>query len=137
MAHFAQIAPQLVDGCHEVIAVIVVPDSEEHRGQEFCAEDLGYGGTWIQTSYNRTIRGHFAGGGGWYLPDEDCFMPSKGFGLQNEDGTFVTKWIPDDEFGDWIPPVPKPEFDIEEPARPVWNEETQSWDMVTPPQDND
>lgn len=137
MAHFAQIRETMIDGCHEVIAVITVPDSMEDRGQDFCAEDLGYGGTWIQTSYNRTIRGHFAGGGGWYLPDDDCFMPSKWGARSADDGTFITKWVPDDDFEHWIPPVPKPEFDADEPPRPVWNEETQAWDMVTPPSEDE
>tara|TARA_A100001037_G_scaffold66593_1_gene58862 strand:+ start:54 stop:464 length:411 start_codon:yes stop_codon:yes gene_type:complete len=136
MAHFAQIREEAIEGCHEVLAVIVVPDSEEHRGQDFCAEDLGYGGTWIQTSYNLNIRGHFAGCGGWYLPDEDRFMPKKP-GIQNEDGTHVTNWVLDDEKFEWIPPVPKPEFSEEDPYRPVWNEETQEWDLVTPQQEQE
>ena len=99
MAHFAEI-----DADNIVIRVLVVPDEEEHRGQEFLADDLGLGGTWIQTSYNTrgnvhydpdpdgenhpgepdggvALRGNYAGSGYIYDPDEDVFYqpePSEG-----------------------------------------------------------
>ncbi len=53
MAHFAEI-----DGNGIVKQVLVVPDQQEHRGQDYLANDLGLGGTWIQTSYNHRIRKH-------------------------------------------------------------------------------
>ena len=56
MAHFAEI-----DSNNKVLRVLVVDNSEEHRGQEFLADDLGLGGTWIQTSYNANFGGKFAG----------------------------------------------------------------------------
>jgi hypothetical protein len=56
MAHFAEI-----DSNGIVLRVLVVDNSQEERGQEFLAQDLGLGGTWIQTSYNANIRGKFAG----------------------------------------------------------------------------
>lgn len=56
MAHFAQI-----DENNKVIQVLVVDNSQEHRGQEFLAEECGLGGTWIQTSYNANFGGKFAG----------------------------------------------------------------------------
>lgn len=68
MAHFAEI----VDG--KVIQVLVVPDAQEHRGQDFLAIDLGFGGTWIQTSYNGNIRKNYAGIGYSYWPDIDAFV---------------------------------------------------------------
>lgn len=58
MAHFAELNAQNV-----VVRVVVVPDSEEHRGEAFLADDLGLGGRWIQTSYNGRIRGQYAGAG--------------------------------------------------------------------------
>lgn len=39
MAHFAEI-----DSNNEVIRVLVVSNDDEHRGQEFLADDLGLGG---------------------------------------------------------------------------------------------
>lgn len=68
MAHFAEI-----DQNNVVLRVLVVPDEQEHRGQEFLAEDLNLGGTWIQTSYNNNIRGRFAGPGLMYDPVQDIF----------------------------------------------------------------
>ena len=47
MAHFAQI-----DENNVVTQVLVVPDEQEHRGEDFLANDLGLGGRWVQTSYN-------------------------------------------------------------------------------------
>lgn len=79
MAHFAE-----VDKDNIVIQVVVVPDDQEHRGQEYLAEDLRLGGTWLKTSYN-TINGvhllggtpyrhNFAGVGMKYDPDQDAFL---------------------------------------------------------------
>jgi hypothetical protein len=68
MAHFAEI-----DTNNVVLRVVVAPDEEEHRGQEFLAVDLGLGGTWIQTSYNASMRGQFAGIGDLYDPVNDVF----------------------------------------------------------------
>lgn len=56
MAHFAEI-----DSDNKVIRVLVVPDEQEHRGQEYLADELNMNGTWIQTSYNATFDGKYAG----------------------------------------------------------------------------
>ena len=56
MAHFAEI-----DKDNKVIRVLVVPDEHEDYGQKYLADDLGMGGTWIQTSYNATFGGKYAG----------------------------------------------------------------------------
>lgn len=69
MAHFAEIDK---DGF--VLRVLVVDNSQEHRGQEFLAKDLGLGGTWIQTSYNANIRGKYAGVGDKYDKKKDEFI---------------------------------------------------------------
>jgi len=69
MAHFAEIDK---DGF--VLRVLVVDNSQEHRGQEFLANDLGLGGTWIQTSYNANIRGKYAGVGDYYDKVKDEFI---------------------------------------------------------------
>ena len=69
MAHFAEI-----DSNNKVVRVLVVDDSQEHRGQEFLAVDCGLGGTWIQTSYNANIRDKFAGIGDTYIPELDEFV---------------------------------------------------------------
>ena len=69
MAHFAEIDK---DGF--VLRVLVVDNSQESRGQEFLAKDLGLGGTWIQTSYNANIRGKYAGIGDRYDKVKDEFI---------------------------------------------------------------
>ena len=70
MAHFAEI-----DESNIVTRVLVVPDEQEHRGQEFLANDLGLGGFWIQTSYNARIRKNYAGVGYTFDPVRDAFIP--------------------------------------------------------------
>ena len=69
MAHFAEI-----DNNNKVLRVLVVDNSQEHRGQDFLANELGLGGTWIQTSYNENFRGKYAGIGDTYDPVQDVFI---------------------------------------------------------------
>jgi len=68
MAHFAEI-----DSNNVVLRVLVVDNSQEHRGQEFLADDCNLGGNWIQTSYNGNIRGKYAGSGDIYDETNDEF----------------------------------------------------------------
>lgn len=69
MAHYARIENDIV------VEVLVVPDAQEHRGQEFLAIDLGLNGEWIKTSYNNRIRGVYAGIGYIYDRTTDEFRP--------------------------------------------------------------
>jgi hypothetical protein len=73
MAHFAEIDPN----GGTVLRVLVVPDEQEHRGQEFLANELGLGGVWIQTSYNNNIRYNYAGIGYTYDATRDAFISPK------------------------------------------------------------
>lgn len=57
MAHFAEI-----DANNIVTRVLVVDDLHQADGQNYLANELGLGGTWIQTSYN-TIGGVHTNGG--------------------------------------------------------------------------
>jgi len=72
MAHFAQI-----DENNIVLQVLVIPDFQEHRGQEYLANDLNLGGIWKQTSYNNKIRKNYAGIGFTYDEERDAFIPPK------------------------------------------------------------
>jgi hypothetical protein len=117
MSHFAEI-----DENNIVIRVLVVSDEQEHRGQEFLAEDLNLGGTWIQTSYNHNIRKQYAGIGYSYNSEADVFIRPRRF----------ESWILDDNF-DWQPPIQMPD----DGKLYEWNEETISWieiEMATPMQ---
>jgi len=71
MAHFAEVQNNIVT------RVLVVPDEQEHRGQEFLANDLGLDGVWIQTSYNARIRKNYAGIGYTYDTIRDAFIAPK------------------------------------------------------------
>jgi hypothetical protein len=75
MAHFAEIHLD-----NKVIQVLVVPNEQEHRGQDFCAIDLNLGGTWIQTSYNHNFGGKYAGIGDTYDAEKNEFFSPEPIG---------------------------------------------------------
>jgi hypothetical protein len=74
MAHFARIEDGIV---RQVIVVNneVLKDNngieQESIGAQFCQDT--FGGTWVQTSYNATFRGKYAGSGDLYDPVLDIF----------------------------------------------------------------
>ena len=111
MAHFAQI-----DENNVVVNVLVVPDDQEHRGQAFLADDLGLGGTWVQTSYNNNIRNRYAMIGGTYDPVNDVFIDIKPFDSWSLDANY-----------NWQPPTPYPDDE----NLYSWNEDNQRWDLYT------
>lgn len=71
MAHFAEIENNIV------VRVLVVDNDKENNGQDYLANELGLGGIWVQTSYNKRIRKNFAGIGFTYDQDLDAFVPPK------------------------------------------------------------
>ena len=73
MSHFAEIDPN----GGTVLRVLVVPNEQEHRGQDFLANELGLGGVWVQTSYNNNIRYNYAGIGYTYDATRDAFISPK------------------------------------------------------------
>jgi hypothetical protein len=71
MSHFAEI-----DENNKVIRVLVGnPELSDADGLIEISQLLG--GTWLQTSYNSTIRGNYAGAGFSYLEEFDLFMPPR------------------------------------------------------------
>lgn len=72
MAHAAKVNAEGI-----VEEVLVVPDAQEHRVHDYLANDLGLGGTWVQTSYNANIRKNYAGIGFTYDSVRDAFIPPK------------------------------------------------------------
>lgn len=109
MAHAARINENNV-----VIDVIVVPDAQEDRIQEYLSNDLGLGGTWIRTSYNNRIRKQYAGIGFIYDPEADVFIAPQPY----------SSWVLNDNF-DWQAPKEKPIGD-----NWAWDEEKQEWIYV-------
>lgn len=110
MAHAAQIDENGI-----VLQVLVFPDSQEHRIQEY-ADELGLGGTWIQTSYNGRIRKNYAGIGFTHDADRDAFIPPKPF----------ESWLLDEETCQWQAPVPYPSDGV----MYVWDEENTDWKAI-------
>jgi hypothetical protein len=110
MAHFAEI----IDGV--VVRVLVVPDAQEHRGQEFLAEELALGGTWVQTSYNANIRKNYAGIGYTFDETRDAFIAPKPF----------ASWILDEETCCWESPVPYPTDGL----MYEWDETITDWKAI-------
>lgn len=109
MAHFAQL-----DENDIVLQVLVVPNDQEHRGQEFLADDLGLGGTWVQTSYNGNMRKNYAGIGMKFDRVRDAFIPQQPY----------PSWILNEETCLWNAPTEMP---VEEGKTFTWNEDTTSW----------
>ncbi len=120
MAHFAEI-----DAAGVVLRILVVPDDQEHRGQEFMADDLGLGGTWVQTSYNTYANTHLRGGtplhmnyaGIGYTWDGTGFAAPRPYPSWNLDASYV-----------WQAPTPKP--DDGNPHR--WDEDAAEWVRTGP-----
>ena len=121
MAHFAE-----VDENNIVLRVLVVDDLHESNGQEFLANTLGLGGTWIKTSYNTIggvhtnggtpLRKNYAGIGYSYDSSRDAFISPKPY----------PSWLLNETSCLWEAPVARPTEGLY-----TWNEETTSWDLIT------
>jgi len=111
MAHFAQI-----DENNIVTQVLVVPDNAEDRGQDYLANDLGLGGTWVQTSYNNRIRKNYAGVGFTYDAVRDAFIAPKPF----------DSWLLDEDTCRWEAPVAYPTDGV----MYKWNEDKKDWEAI-------
>jgi hypothetical protein len=115
MAHFAEL-----DETNIVKQVIVVHNNElldennveqEQKGVGFCVAH--YGGIWLQTSYNGTIRKNYAGTGFTYDPILDAFIAPQPF----------SSWTLNETICQWEAPVPYPNDGIGY----YWDETTLSW----------
>ena len=111
MAHFAQI-----DENNIVTQVLVVPDNAEDRGQDYLANDLGLGGTWVQTSYNARIRKNYAGVGFTYDAVKDAFIAPKPF----------DSWVLNEDTCRWEAPIAYPTDGV----MYKWNEDKKDWEAI-------
>lgn len=116
MAHFAEL-----DDNNVVLRVIVVNDSDEADGENFCHKLLG--GRWKQTSYNTRgnihqlggtpFRKNYAGIGYRYDDQLDAFIPPPPF----------PSWVLNEDTCLWEPPIPYPT----DGNSYVWDETSQHW----------
>ena len=107
MAHFAKVENDIVT------EVLVVHNDLEHRGADFLANDLGLGGTWIQTSYNGNFRKQYAGVGYYYDETKDIFVKPQPY----------PSWTLD-ENNNWQPPI------VRTDELSYWDEETLTWKTI-------
>jgi len=119
MAHFAQL-----DENNVVVQVVVVHNNElmingvesEAKGIAFC--QTLFGGTWVQTSYNGTMRKNYASVGFTYDRSRDAFIAPKPY----------ASWSLNETSCMWEAPTTAPD----DGKIYYWNEETTSWNEVTP-----
>jgi hypothetical protein len=112
MSHFAEL-----DENNVVLRVLVGDNNLPNEGYDWFVENLG--GTWVQTSYNATIRKNFAGIGFTYDEELDAFIPPKPY----------ESWTLNETTCRWQSPVPYPQ----DGRIYQWNEEDLIWDEVVPP----
>jgi len=109
MAHWAEI-----DENNLVVRVTVGSNDEPDEGYQWLLDNLG--GTWVQTSYNRTIRKNYAGAGFAYDENRDAFIPPQPY----------ASWVLDEDTCLWVAPIAYPAEGVH-----VWDEEAGDWVEVT------
>jgi hypothetical protein len=112
MSHWAELDK------NNVVIRVVVGDNDDPNGDEgyqWLVDNLG--GTWVKTSYNGTIRKHFAGQNFTFDEARDAFIPPKLF----------DSWTLDEEKCIWVAPKPYP--DAEEGEVYYWNEDDKKWEL--------
>lgn len=113
MAHFAEL-----DANNTVLQVVVVHNNDaptEQAGIAFLHGLFGEGRTWVQCSYNATIRGRYPGPGYTYNEQADVFVAPQPF----------PSWTLDADY-DWQPPTPMPEG-----TEWMWDENQLQWVPAT------
>ena len=108
MSHWAEL-----DEHNKVIRVLVGDNNDPagDEGYQWLIDNLG--GTWVQTSYNSTIRYNYAGIGYTYDPIHDAFIAPKPY----------PSWVLNSK-KQWEPPIAYPT----DGKLYAWNEETGNWD---------
>lgn len=106
MSHFAEI-----DENNIVTRVLVGDNNMPNEGYDWFVENLG--GTWVQTSYNGSIRKNFAGIGFTYDEERDAFIPPQPY----------ESWELNENTCRWMAPTPYPQ----DGRIYKWDEESLTW----------
>jgi hypothetical protein len=109
MSHFAEL-----DENNIVLRVLVGDNLLPNEGYDWFVENLG--GTWVQTSYNATIRRNFAGIGYRYDEELDAFIAPQPF----------ESWTLNTQTAKWMSPSPYPQ----DGRIYEWDEENLNWKEV-------
>ena len=109
MAHFAEL-----DENNIVVQVLVTDNDYPNEGYDWLVET--FGGTWVQTSYNATIRKNFAGIGFNYDETRDAFIAPKPYEF----------WLLNEETCHWEAPVAHPTDGV----MYKWNEDKIDWEAI-------
>lgn len=123
MAHFAEIGIDNIVKRVIVVSNNVLLDENnnevEQKGIDFC-EGL-YGGNWLQTSYNGTIRKNFASKDYTYDSSRDAFIPPKPY----------ASWVLNETTCKWeSPTAPPSDWDINNGIEYQWHEANTSWRLI-------
>lgn len=110
MAHYAEIKDGIVER-------VIVADSKE-----WCQTNLG--GEWVQTSYNTQGGEHTLGGTPLHKNYAGIGYTWDGIGFASPQP--YPSWTLDTDTYLWTSPIPAPTDGMYS-----WNEETQSWDLIT------
>lgn len=118
MAHFAELGLDNI-----VLRVVVVSNDILLDGDGNEDEQLGknflnnlYGGTWVKTSYNATVRKNFGAKGYTYDSTRDAFIPPKPY----------ASWTLDETTCQWEAPTAYPTDGNDY----RWDEATTSWVQI-------
>jgi hypothetical protein len=136
MAHFAEIDDNNIVRRVVVISNDILLDEDgvesEALGVAFCQQLYPNSGTWLQTSYNSSVRKNYASVGMKYRSDLDAFVtdsPDPDWVFNEETCRWEppASWTFNDETNRWEPPVERPDS-TDSTYR--WNETNQTWDEI-------
>ena len=113
-----------VDENNIVTRMLVLPEEQRGRGEEYLSQDLGLGGRWFRTEMETGYRKQYASTG--------CEFREIAEGYP--DGAFLwpkpwPTWVLNDDL-DWVPPEAKPTDDSDEGNEWIWAEDAQEWVQV-------
>jgi hypothetical protein len=111
MAHWAEIDE------NNIVTRVLVGDNNDPNGDEGYKFFIDtFGGRWVKTSYNASIRKNFAGIGSMYDEERDAFISPKPY----------ISWILNEETCRWEPPTKYPE----DGGLYLWNDKNLKWESA-------